>query len=499
MLISVTPDQTIKACLVVIKKKLDLANMNDYTLWHVAGRKPDFARGPIEKSQTWAQEGLSQGSFVYVRQKSDDEPDSALTSAAQSPKAPAADEEEAVPAPPPPPPKPTAATSSVPPPPPPKPTAATSSVPPPPPPRPTTTPPPPPPRAGAPEAPHTPPAPPAMPSCANDESAPPAPELKGKANDTVFSDAERLLRKSGEPSYAGVSMASLRGSTPPPPPARSSQEEDWQFATFSPPPPQSASSNVPYPPAPSQPEHASHHQHHQHHREAAATDPPKPPTRPMSFGGGQRHETQRVDTWHRFADRSPSPPEPTVNNTELAALRRDLDEAQRDRDRAREEVDRARDDARRARDEAFRLRSDVDAANAANAKLQSIVDELRTELATARKEAKAQSPGSHLDPTTLSAVDEGTKETAHDQVSMMQASVESKRRAAASTLSLYEFTHNNMESIRARALLDRERQEQRALMDAHRTTIESTVTNYMSATSRALQRIEQRMAQSPRR
>ncbi len=159
-MVSVVEFKPVKIALPLIKKKLDI-DINKYSLWPVLpdGRRVDLSQGPYSKERTWTEQGVSQGAFIYVRLKSDDEPASPVgpspqASPAGSPDAkadaPSSPQEaspspdtSASPPPPPPPPKAKAAlppSASTPPPPPPRPTAAavtsTASLPPPPPPRP---------------------------------------------------------------------------------------------------------------------------------------------------------------------------------------------------------------------------------------------------------------------------------------------------------------------------------------------------------------------------
>src|SRR4051812_29480370 len=62
----------VKPSMVVIRQKFNLTlKPEQYTLWHVANRKADKSRAPIDKEKSWAENGVADKAFIYVKERAD--------------------------------------------------------------------------------------------------------------------------------------------------------------------------------------------------------------------------------------------------------------------------------------------------------------------------------------------------------------------------------------------------------------------------------------------
>jgi hypothetical protein len=435
------PSKPVKQFLVVIKQKLELdQKMDAYTIWHVANRKVDRTRRPVDPEKSWTDNGVVDKGFIYVKEKA--EGDDA---------APEAGGDGAVPPPPPPPPPrpPTtslpssaARTPAV--------TNVTAALPPP---RPTGV--------------STLPATPVHSQVADTTAVPPPPNrtvptTSTLSGDTLAAKADFWSRfntspspehDSGAPAWAPSSQAPLPHGGP--------GSATFGSGGYGMRPLQApvramptAKANFDYSPQ-------------------QGTDSMEPsPTR----NAPAERQDQRLAALEAEVEMLKVKLE--ERDARIATLQSDLMAETR-----RAVADRATLEAtcQALREDVSRLRVESGTASARVKELETINSNHETALreASNRTQFKAAVP-----EALLAGLNDDVRKAATDHMRSLNAEVERKRQQVADTLSLYHYAHNNVETMRARALLERERIEQRSMLAQHRATIEATVHSALANATR---------------
>ena len=499
VVLSVTDaSKPVKPFLVVIRQKLDLTGKSDdYRIWHVRTKangktlELDKSRPYVDINKSWAANGFKNKDFIYVREKRDDD-DEVDESAAP----PAAAE---------------AAPASIPPPPPPQPSGAGGGIPPPPP-MPTKTP-------AAPQSP--PPVVPAPPSALLSQPAtkkpdspppppPPPPQAPAQQSGGLWSRFADAAAESDDDN----------DQPPPPPPPDSHQgrmsdpvgtllgrgggmQSGTSSGTFG------GGRRVPgtTTPPPAMPSHTS---------TAVGMRPPASAgtsfggARPPSAGGNFDYSPDMLPTPRggpsALESASPGEVERCERRIrsledEVAQLRGRLDSRDAKIDQLQQQLlDDTKahavalaqaDAARSSAEQAARKATESESAAVADcARLRKELETKDAELRQAQEEPTANpvaapSAGAggsrHFNEESLSLLDEPLRRSAQEQMAAIDADVERRRLQVAETLSFYQYAHNNVEALRARALLERERMEQRTMLAQHRASIEATVHQAVSS------------------
>jgi chromosome segregation ATPase len=159
-----------------------------------------------------------------------------------------------------------------------------------------------------------------------------------------------------------------------------------------------------------------------------------------------------------------------ATKAEMTTLREQLASAQSDQRRAQDQLTRLTEELAKANAQIHNSASATAGIGAENEALKRRVSELETQLADVRA-----SQALKMNSEQMSLIDDKTKQAATEHVALLDAAMERRRRQVAETLSLYEYAHSNVETLRARALTERDRMEQKTMLAAHRASVEATV------------------------
>ena len=445
IVLAVVEIKPVKAALPMLKKKLD-CDPNKVTLWPVGpdGRKPDKSQGPYSKEKTWTEQFVKQGAFVYVAAKSDDDPASPTgpSSPPGSPdgKEPSEDPEMAPDSPP----KPN--ESAAPPPPPP---AKNTTAPPPPPPKKSTAPPPPPPKqsmAPAPTQAVTSPQPPE-----DDPPPPPPPE------------EQRPKSLGVPPPKQSFAVPSL--SNPTPPSSISTQSTGITPRRDTPPAESHPVGRYQVSPPPSQP-----------HQPAGYN--------PSSTGLSSNYSSS-LGIGNRpsaiASDAASAAPVHTFGGSsgELKSLKEELSSL------FISEMRNLRQELQREREE----------SNQRQVALERRMDNVERMVQQIQQNGGGRSSSAGVaaaPPATERPLFSGSNGLSPDRSALaghpVSAAVEEKRASLAATVSLYEFARSEVENLRLRQQMERERKELAAQLAAERKEVVSTVRH---ASERTLSRVDQ--------
>lgn len=446
IVISVNDEQPVKQCLPQIMKKLGISNIKEYALSHVDGRKADMSK-QIDAEKTWKTQGVVQGMMIYIRKRGENEP----SSAAQ-----AEEKNEAPPS------VPVPATVS-----------ATESaqvqLPPP-----TTT-------SSSPQNVTTeqslpqPPLPPPQQTQTIDH-VPPPPQK-------VVTLQVLDQQPSPAPPQAPPPPQKMAAPTSPPPQKQVPQGQALQQAY------KAVGVYAAAPLGSTDTRNTATQQAPAATEKAVVTEPARvqPVSLPLRsavdvlskpvFGG--MHQPPVASRPHFSGDSASPEPERGVGLGVGSVEVRGSHYLH-----STDDVGSSHKEEERLRNELRNVKKELEEAHLRENRLERRVAELEEKLRTANGELG-----------TLHLVDDESRQCAITHFKQMDDFLDKKRSALASTVSLYQFTHAEMESIRLRQQLETERQQHQQAMREQRLAIETALQQANAQSSSVLKTISQRLSQ----